>query len=133
MRGVNKVILIGNLGGDPEVRHTHNGTAVANLSLAVNETWTDKSGEKQEKVEWVKLVAWGKLAEICKEYLSKGKPIYVEGKIETQSWDDREGNKRYTTQVNVQQLLMLGGTGGGRQGEPPADGPPEVEDGDVPF
>ncbi len=141
MRGVNKVILIGNLGRDPEVRYTRSGTAVANLNIATSENWTDKSGQKQERTEWHRVVAWDKLAEIAKEYLTKGKQVYIEGRLQTRSWDDRDGNKRYTTEVRVDQMLMLGGRGGDfaeREPSPPpqeADqGPPfEAKEEDVPF
>lgn len=108
-RGVNKVILVGNLGNDPEVKYTNNGTAVANASLAVNESWKDKSGEKQERTEWVRLIFWSKLAEIAGEYLKKGSQIYVEGKLQTRKWQDRDGQDRYTTEVAVSDLQMLGG------------------------
>ena len=95
--GVNKVILIGNLGSDPEVKYTPTGVAVANVSLATNETWNDKSGERQERTEWHRLVIWRKLAEIVGQYLKKGSKVYVEGRLETRSWDDQGGQKRYTT------------------------------------
>ena len=109
---VNKAILIGNLGSDPEVRYTASGTPVASFSIATNEKWTDKSsGEKKEKVEWHRIVAWGRLGEICGEYLSKGRQVYIEGRIQTRSWDDRDGNKRYTTEIVAQSMTMLGGRG----------------------
>ncbi|MFT5376516.1 MAG: single-strand DNA-binding protein [Candidatus Latescibacterota bacterium] len=119
-RGVNKVILIGNLGGDPEVRFTPDGTAVANFSLATSESWKDRSGERQERTEWHRLVLWRQLAEIAKNYLRKGSKIYVEGKLQTRSWDDQSGQKRYTTEVVVNEMEMLdsreGGGGGGGAG-----------------
>lgn len=140
MRGVNKVILVGNLGRDPEVRYIKDGTAVANLRLATSETWNDQNGQKQERTEWHRIVAWGKLAEIAKEYMSKGRQIYVEGKLQTRSWDDREGNKRYTTEVKADQIIMLGSRGdsaGSRGMSPPppepAAAPFEATDDDVPF
>jgi single-strand DNA-binding protein len=145
MRGVNKVILIGNLGRDPEVRYIRDGTAVANMRIATTETWNDQNGQKQERTEWHRIVAWGKLAEIAKEYLTKGRQIYVEGRLQTRSWDDRDGNKRYTTEIKADQLLMLGGRGdaGAREApgaqEAPSPSPtPESEpfqatDDDVPF
>ena len=106
---VNKVILIGNLGSDPEVKTTPQGAQVANFSLATSESWTDKaSGEKKEKAEWHRLVLWRRLAEIAGQYLKKGAKIYIEGKLETRSWEDKEGQKRYTTEVVVDQLEMLG-------------------------
>jgi single-strand DNA-binding protein len=95
--GVNKVILIGRLGGDPEVRYTTNGGAVANFNLATNENWTDKNGQKQERTEWHRVVIWGKMAELCGQYLSKGRQAFVEGRLQTREWNDKEGNKRYTT------------------------------------
>lgn len=107
---VNKVILIGNLGSDPEVKTTPSGVQVANFSLATSESWTDKaSGEKKEKAEWHRLVLWRRLAEVAGQYLKKGAKIYIEGKLETRSWEDKEGQKRYTTEVVVDQLEMLGG------------------------
>lgn len=100
MSGVNKVILVGNLGRDPEVRFTKSGTAVASFSIATSETWKDKqSGEKMEKTEWHRIVAWGKLGEICGEYLNKGKQVFIEGRLQTREWDDKEGNKRSTTEI----------------------------------
>ncbi len=140
MRGVNKVILVGNLGRDPEVRYIKDGTAVANLRLATSETWNDQNGQKQERTEWHRVVAWGKLAEIAKEYMSKGRQIYVEGKLQTRSWDDRDGNKRYTTEVKADQIIMLGSRGdsAGARDTPapppePAAAPFEAKDDDVPF
>jgi single-strand DNA-binding protein len=106
--GLNKVILIGNLGRDPEVRYTPGGLAVANFSMATSETWTNKEGEKETRTEWHRIVAWGKLGEICGEYLSKGKQVYIEGRIQTREWEDKEGNKRYTTEIIALQMLMLG-------------------------
>lgn len=117
-QGVNKVILIGNLGRDPEMRYTGSGTAVANLSLATTERYKDKNGEQQENTEWHKLVAWARLAEICGEYLRKGSQIYVEGKLKTEKWQDNEGKDRWTTKVVMSQMQMLGnaGQGGGGSG-----------------
>jgi single-strand DNA-binding protein len=143
MRGVNKVILVGNLGRDPEIRYTRDGTAVANLNLATTDSWNDANGQKQERTEWHRVVAWGKLAEIAKEYLAKGRQIYIEGRLQTRSWDDKDGNKRYTTEVRADQMLMLGGRGGdgpSRDSGPPPDAPGDfgrepfhaTED-DVPF
>ncbi|MBW2585265.1 MAG: single-stranded DNA-binding protein, partial [Deltaproteobacteria bacterium] len=98
MAGINKVILIGNLGGDPEVRYTPSGDAVANFNIATSEEWKDKdTGEKKVRTEWHRIVAWRRLGEICGEYLSKGRQVYVEGRIQTNAWEDKEGNKRYTT------------------------------------
>ncbi|HHO76170.1 MAG TPA: single-stranded DNA-binding protein [Deltaproteobacteria bacterium] len=104
---VNKVILIGRLGKDPEMRFTPNGRAVTTFTMATNENWTDQSGEKQERTEWHRVVTWGKLAENCAKLLSKGKQVYVEGRLQTRAWDDRDGNKKYTTEViaNTMQIL----------------------------
>ena len=144
---VNKVILVGNIGRDPEVRSMNSGDKVCNLSLATSETWNDKNtGERQERTEWHRLVLWRKLAEIAGQYLKKGSKIYVEGKLQTRSWDDQGGQKRYTTEVVVNEMEMLDrrGEGGGSGdfaggGDPgPAAGPeipPAVgnEDDDLPF
>lgn len=108
MAGVNKVILVGNLGRDPEVRYTPSGTAVANFTLATTETWTDRDGEKQSHTEWHRIVAWRRLGEICGEFLSKGKQVYIEGRIRTREWEDQEGNKRKTTEIEAQTMQMLG-------------------------
>lgn len=104
---INKVILIGRLGKDPEMRFTPSGKAVTNFTMATNEVWTDQNGEKQERTEWHRVVTWGKLAENCAKLLSKGKQIYIEGRIQTRQWDDKDGNKRYTTEIvaNTMQLL----------------------------
>ncbi|MAJ90609.1 MAG: single-stranded DNA-binding protein [Legionellales bacterium] len=108
-RGVNKVTLIGNLGNDPEVRYGASGNAVANVSLATTESWRDKdSGEQQEKTEWHRVVFFGKLAEIVGEYLKKGRQVYVEGRLQTNKWQDKEGNDRYTTQIVANEMQMLG-------------------------
>ena len=107
---LNRCDFIGRLGKDPEIRYTPNGTAVANFSIAVGEKWKDKNtGEQKEKTEWIRVVAFGKLAEICGEYLEKGKQIYLSGKLQTREWDDKEGNKRYTTEIVANQMQMLGG------------------------
>ena len=121
-RGVNKVILIGNLGSDPEVKYTPSGAPVVNVNLATNESWTDRSGERQERTEWHRLVIWRKLAEIVGQYLKKGSKIYVEGRLETRSWDDdQSGQKRYTTEVVVNDLQMLDSRGDfAESGSPPA-------------
>ena len=121
---VNKGILIGNLGSDPEVKTTPSGVQVANFSLATSESWTDKaSGEKKEKAEWHRLVLWRRLAEIAGQYLKKGAKIYIEGKLETRSWEDKEGQKRYTTEVIVDKLEMLGGDRQQEEYEQPAAAP----------
>ena len=141
MASVNKVILIGNLGRDPEVKYTQNGTAVANLNVATNEVWTDKSGQKQERTEWHRVVVWGKQAQVLGEHLTKGKQIYVEGSLQTRSWDDRDGNKRYTTEVRAVRVLMLGRAEGGTRADTEVPGPetgpevggPEMNEDEVPF
>jgi single-strand DNA-binding protein len=107
--GVNKVILVGNLGKDPEVRYTPGGQAVANFTIATNENWTDKSGQKQERTEWHRIVVWGKLAELCSEYLSKGRQVYVEGRLQTREWTNKENAKQYTTEIVANQVVFLSG------------------------
>ena len=113
-RGINKVILIGNLGNDPDIRYTASGAAVANISLAPAESWRDKeSGEQQERTEWHRIVFFGRLAEIVGEYLRKGSQIYVEGRLQTRKWQDKEGNDRYTTEIVANEMQMLGSRSGG--------------------
>ena len=138
-RGVNKVILIENLGGDPELRQTPGGTSVATFTLATNEGWTDKNGARQERTEWHRVVAWGKLAEICGQYLRKGRQVYIEGRLTTRSWEDRQGGQRKTTEIVAQTMLMLGARGV-EEGADEGDRAPEfaaetvkVEDDDLPF
>ena len=139
MGSVNKVILVGNLGRDPEVRYTQGGAPVANFTLATNEVWTDKAGGRQERTEWHRIVVWGKQAEIVKEYLVKGRQVYVEGSLQTRQWDDRDGNKRSTTEVKAMKVVLLGGRGEGggstRSEAPPpemtSDEPPQEDD--IPF
>jgi single-strand DNA-binding protein len=141
MASLNKVILIGNLGRDPELRYTASGQPVATFTLATNEAWTNKSGEREERTEWHRIVAWGKLAERCSEYLAKGRQVYVEGRLQTREWEDKEGGKRRTTEINAQQLLMLGRREGGPgpdvDAPPPSDPPArqsgEGNDDDIPF
>jgi single-strand DNA-binding protein len=116
MASVNRVILIGNLGADPELRYTNTGSAVANLRIATNEQWTDKNGERQERTEWHRIVVWGKQAENCSKFLRKGRSIYVEGRLQTREWDDPSGNKRYTTEIVATTVQFLGG-GAGPRGE----------------
>jgi len=106
---VNKVILIGRLGQDPELKYTPSGTAVANFSLATSDSWTDKSGQKQERTEWHRVVVWGKLAELCNQYLAKGRQAFVEGGLQTRSWEGKDGQKRYTTEINAKTVQFLGG------------------------
>jgi single-strand DNA-binding protein len=110
--GVNKVILIGNLGADPEVRFTPSGQAVANFRIATNESWTDKAGQKQERTEWHRIVVWGKLGELCGEYLKKGRQAYIEGRLQTREWTDKENKKNYTTEVVANSVQFLGGGAG---------------------
>ena len=112
-RGVNKVILIGNLGNDPDIRYTGSGAAVANISLATAESWKDReTGEQQERTEWHRVVFFGRLAEIVGEYLKKGSQIYIEGRLQTRKWQDKEGNDRYTTEIVANEMQMLGSRGG---------------------
>lgn len=114
-RGVNKAILIGNLGQEPELRYTGSGTAVCNMRLATNESYTNRDGEEVQKTEWHNVVAWGRLGEICNEYLDKGSQVYFEGSLQTRSWEDRDGNQRYTTEVKAQEMMFLDSN---RQGAP---------------
>ncbi|MGH8507437.1 MAG: single-stranded DNA-binding protein [Gammaproteobacteria bacterium] len=148
-RGINKVILIGNLGAEPEVRFMPSGQAVANVRLATNETWRDReTGESQERTEWHRVVFFGKLADIVKEYLHKGSQIFVEGRIQTKKWQDKDGHDRYSTEIIANEMQMLGGRGGGTApfenqapGEPapaPSAPPPSPAahadlDDDIPF
>jgi single-strand DNA-binding protein len=125
--GVNKVILVGNLGADPEVRFTPSGQAVANFRIATSENWTDKAGQKQERTEWHRIVVWGKLGELCGEYLAKGRQCFVEGRLQTREWTDKENKKNYTTEVVASNVVFLGGP----RGEAGAgNGRPRVRNGD---
>lgn len=125
MASVNKVILIGNLGRDPEVRYLPSGDAVANISIATTETWKDKGGEKQEKTEWHRVAMFGKTAEIAGEYLKKGSQVYIEGRLETRKWTDKEGQERYTTEIRADRMQMLGSrSGGSERMAPPEDDAP---------
>ncbi len=141
MAGLNKAILIGNLGRDPEVRYTPGGLAVANFSIATSEAWSNKNGEKETRTEWHRIVAFGKLGEICGEYLSKGKQVYIEGRIQTREWDDKEGVKRYTTEIVAAQMIMLGARdsqGAGSYGDSQSSGYKEAsnsipDEDDIPF
>ena len=113
-KGINKVILVGNLGNDPDIRHTASGAAVANLSVATTDTWKDKeTGENKDRTEWHRVVFFGKLAEICEQYLKKGSQVYVEGSLQTRKWQDKSGNDRYTTEIVGRDIQMLGGRAGG--------------------
>lgn len=122
MASVNKVILIGNLGQDPELKYLPSGKAVTNFSIATTESWKDQDGNRQEKTEWHNIVLWGRTAEVAKEYLSKGRPVYIEGRLQTRSWDDQDGNKRYRTEIVGDRMQMLGsrGEGGASGGSMPA-------------
>ncbi len=139
MAGINKVILVGRLGKDPEVRYTPSGVAVANFTVATSEEWKDKvTGEKQERTEWHKIVAWRRLGEICGEYLHKGSQVFIEGRIQTKTWEDRDGNTRYTTEIIAQNMQMLGAPGkqGGAESvseSMPMEEPVTVPEEDVPF
>lgn len=140
MAGVNKAILVGRLGKDPEIKYTPSGTAIANFTMATSENYKDKDGQKQERTEWHRIVAFGKLAEICGEYLAKGKQVYVEGRIQTRSWDDKDGNKKYMTEIVANIMQMLGkadessALGGGASAADSSVVPesPQVDE-DVPF
>jgi single-strand DNA-binding protein len=134
---VNKVMLIGRLGADPEIRYTPSGAEVATFRMATSESWTNKSGEKEERTEWHRIVAWRGLAKICGEFLNKGKLVYVEGRLRTRSWEDRDGNKRTTTEVEATDMKMLGGMGEAsrKAKEPEAESAPPAakEEEDIPF
>lgn len=106
---VNKVLILGRLGQDPELKYTPSGAPVCNFSLATSETWNDKSGQKQERTEWHRIVVWGKMAELCNQYLSKGRQAFVEGSLQTRSWDGKDGTKRYTTEINARNVQFIGG------------------------
>ena len=126
MRGINKVILVGSLGADPEVKYMPNGGAVANVSIATTEQWKDKdSGEKKEKTEWHRVVFFKRLAEIVGEYLRKGSQVYIEGKLQTRKWQDKNGNDRYTTEIIANEMQMLGSSTGSRAGSNASDSTPQ--------
>ncbi len=157
MASVNKAIIVGNLGKDPEMRYTQSNTAVTNFTVATTDQWTDREGNKQERTEWHRVVAWGRLGEICGQYLQKGKQVYIEGRLQTREWEDQQGQKRYTTEIVAREMQMLGragdsqGGGGGapaspaqqapkkaaQQGGPAQDPFPEApmpgDDDDLPF
>jgi single-strand DNA-binding protein len=146
MGTVNKVIIVGNLGRDAEVRRTPNGTAVSTISVATTESWTDKSsGERQEKTEWHRVVIWGRTAESLEQYLLKGRQVYVEGKLQTRKWQDRDGHDKYTTEIRSDRVVLLGGrsaeggdygsrvSSGGDAGGGAVSGPPELNEDDIPF
>ena len=153
-RGVNKVILVGNLGADPELKYTTSGTAVCTFRLATGEAFKNAQGEWQERTEWHRVVVWGKTGENCANYLGKGRQVYIEGRLQTRSWDDQDGNKRYMTEVVAREVQFLGGqqgggqpgggggnyggggqSGGGNYGGGGGDfgGPPPMDDDDIPF
>ena len=147
-RGINKVILVGNLGADPETRYMPSGSAVTNLSVATSESWKDKqTGEQTERTEWHKVVMFDRLAEVAAEYLRKGSQVYIEGKLQTRKWQDRDGNDRWTTEIRANEMQMLGGRGGsggggsfggappqqgGGSSTPPKSAPDDFDD-DIPF
>ena len=134
---INKVILIGRLGADPEVRYTSDGTAVATFRIATNERWTNQKGEKEERTEWHRIVAWRRLGEICGEYLSKGRQVYIEGRLQTRSWEDRDGNKRWSTEIVASNMQMLGGPSDENRLKRDHEGGPDqgvgFDGGDIPF
>lgn len=129
MLGVNKVILIGNLGRDPELRRISNGNSVASFPIATTERWNDKNGERQERTEWHNIVVWGKLADLANQYLKKGQPVYIEGKITTNSWEDKDGIKRYKTEISANQMQFLGKGGTDNVDSTPSSAPEaEIEE-----
>lgn len=147
-KSINKVILVGRLGRDPELKYTASGTPFCRFSMATDESWSDKgTGEKTERTEWHNIVVWNKLAEICNNYLNKGSMVYIEGSLQTREWDDKEGNKRKTTEIRANDMVMLGGRGGGggegggggfgrSSGPGPSsggDGGSAITDDDIPF
>lgn len=149
-RGINKVIIVGNLGGDPDTRYMPSGSAVTNMTVATNESWKDKAtGEQKDRTEWHKVAMFGRLAEIAAEYLRKGSQVYIEGKLRTRKWQDKDGHERYTTEVIADEMQMLGsrgGAGGGGAGggghqqrsdgpppSPPPQGSADGFDDDIPF
>ncbi|MGF1509038.1 MAG: single-stranded DNA-binding protein [Myxococcota bacterium] len=153
MASVNRVFLIGNLGADPELRYTPSGAPVANFRIATSEVWNDKDGQRQERTEWHRIVVWNRQAELCGEYLRKGRSVCVEGRIETREWEDKEGQRRWTTEIKADRVTFLGGrdgpdASGGSSGGPGSgaragnyggggggyqDAPPPIDDGDIPF
>lgn len=149
-RSVNRVTLLGHLGKDPELKYTPSGQAVTKFSMATSERWKDKNGEWQDRTEWHNIVLWAKMAETANQYLTKGSQVFIEGRLQTRSWDDKDGKKHYMTEIVAQDMVLLGGRGGGERGgsEPrraaaqsgsyaqesePAHGGPEISDDDIPF
>lgn len=145
MASLNKVLIMGNLGADPDLAYTPGGQAVAHFNVATNEVWTDRDGNRQERTEWHRVTVWGKQAEHCKEYLRKGRTVFVEGRLRTRQWEDRQGQRRYTTEIVAQSVQFMGGPGparvqaddnGSSLVEPPVTDtaePPAIEDDQVPF
>ena len=139
MASVNKAILVGNLGRDPELRYTKSGGPVCNFTLATNEKWKGQDGQLNERTEWHRVVAFGRTGELCAQYLAKGRSVYLEGRIQTREWEDKEGSKRYTTEIIANTVQFLGGRGGsggggdspGPAGSPLDEGPPPSDD--IPF
>lgn len=148
-RSVNRVTLLGHLGKDPELKYTTSGQAVTRLRMATSDRWKDKNGEWQDRTEWHDVVLWAKMAETANQYLNKGSQVFIEGRLQTRSWDDKEGRKHYATEIVAQDMVLLGGRGGGeRSSEPrraaapaagggyesePSRGGPEITDDDIPF
>jgi single-strand DNA-binding protein len=140
MAGVNKAILIGRLGADPVKRYTSSGSPVVSFRIATSENWTNREGEREERTEWHQIVAWGKLADICDQYLNKGKMVYIEGRIQTREWEDRDGNRRWTTEIIANQMQMLSSRSEDSQRTeslsdipPPPPEPTTESDDDIPF
>jgi single-strand DNA-binding protein len=137
-RGLNKVMLIGNLGKDPEMKYTPSGVPVTSFSVAVSRTWRTPEGENRDETEWFRIVAWQKLAETCNQYLRKGSKVYIEGRLQTREWQDQQGQKRYTTEVVANEMVMLdraqdGAGGGGGRGAGGFTEEPDMSDDDIPF
>lgn len=124
---VNKVIILGRLGQDPELKYTPGGMAVCNFTVATSESWADKVGQKQERTEWHRVVVWGKLAELCNQYLSKGRQAFIEGSLQTRSWDDKSGQKRYTTEIVAKTVQFIGGATTGAEKSAPGAGAPAYD------
>jgi len=142
MASVNKAIILGNLGRDPELRHTQAGKAVCTLRLATNEVWSDQSGERQERTEWHTVVVWGRQAENCNQYLKKGRTVFIEGRIQTRKWQDKDGNDRYSTEIVADRVQFIGGQTGAGGGDSYSDAsfgggsdlsPPPAGGDDIPF
>jgi single-strand DNA-binding protein len=130
--GLNKVMLLGNLGKDPELRYTQGGQAVLNLRIATNESFQNRDGERQERTEWHSVIIWGKRGEGLSKILQKGKQLFIDGRLQTRQWEDKQGNKRYTTEIVANEVILLGGAGGGRGYDAPNDGPSPEDEGMMP-